>query len=244
MAAKATLDKGNMQPLYASVYAQLVERIRSGHWTPGQLIPNEFAIAADFGVSQGTARKAIEKLAADKLVVRRQGRGTYVYEHTPDDILCRFLNVFDDKGGRMNPRNRSTKCAVAKATRIEQRALGLQKNTRVIRIDRLRMRGRTPFITEAVTLPEATFPGLADMPKIPDTFYDTFQKNYGVHITRTDERITAVAATAKTAQELEIPPGTPLLRIERTAFALGDRPVEWRVSLCHLHRAHYLANTR
>jgi GntR family transcriptional regulator len=243
MAGKATLGKGNKQPLYASVYTQLVERIRSGQWTPGQLIPNEFSIAAEFGVSQGTARKALEKLAADNLVVRRQGRGTYVYQHTPDDILCRFFNLFDDKGTRIKPRNRSTTCVVGKASRIEQRALGLQKNARVIRIDRLRLRGRTPFITEAVTLPAATFPGLADMPKIPDTFYDTFQKDYGVHVTRTDERITAVAANAITARELEVAPGTPLLRIERVAFALGNRPVELRVSLCHLVRAHYLART-
>ena len=82
----------------------LIERIRSGEWKPGQLIPNEFEIAAEFGVSQGTARKAIGALAAENLVVRRQGRGTFVFEHTPDDMMFRFFNIFEDTGARDHPR--------------------------------------------------------------------------------------------------------------------------------------------
>jgi GntR family transcriptional regulator len=88
------------------------------------------------------------------------------------------------------------------------------------------------------------FPGLADDTDIPDSFYDIFQKTYGVLVTRTDERLTAAVADAKAARELTIAAGTPLLRVERTAFTLDDRAVEWRVSLCHLDRAHYLARTR
>ena len=76
-------DNDDARPLYAQVREHLVERIRSGEWKPGQLIPNEFEIAAEFGVSQGTARKAISELAAEGLVLRRQGRGTFVVEHTP-----------------------------------------------------------------------------------------------------------------------------------------------------------------
>jgi GntR family transcriptional regulator len=244
MPRKVASGKTIKQSLYAHIHAQLVERIRTGQWKPGQRIPSEFAIADEFRVSQGTARKALEALAADKLVVRKQGRGTFVFEHTPGDILFRFFNLFDDSGERIVPRNRSTKCAVGKANRSERKALALQANARVIRIDRLRMRGRKPFITESLSLPEATFPGLADLAEIPDTFYDVFQKNHGVLVMRTDERIKSVAADARTARKLDIPPGTPLIKIERIAFALGDRAVELRVSLCHLHRAHYLAQTR
>ena len=61
---------------------------------------------------------------------------------------------------------------------------------------------------------------------------------------RTDDRLSAAAADAETAAALAIPPGTPLLRIARISFALDHTPVEWRVSLCHLDRAHYLARTK
>jgi GntR family transcriptional regulator len=244
MPRKASPGKTIKQPLYASIHAKLVERIRSGEWKPGQLIPSEFSLADEFEVSQGTARKALEALAADKLVVRRQGRGTFVFEHTPDDILVRFFNLYDDLGEQIMARNRSTKCTVGKASRLERKALHLQANARVIRIHRLRMRGSKPFITEQLSLPEATFPGLADLAQPPDTFYDVFQKTHGVLVMRTEERLKPIAADARTARALGIPPGTPILRVERIAFALGDRPVEWRVSLCHLHRAHYLAITK
>jgi GntR family transcriptional regulator len=236
--------KADHRPLYAKVHAALVERIRSGQWKAGQLIPNEFQIAAEFKVSQGTARKAIGALADENLVVRRQGRGTYVFEHTPGDILLRFLNFFDSSGRQIAPGNRSTRREVGRATQAERMALGLPAEARVIRFDRIRTRGRKPFITECVVLPEKAFPGLADGSDIPDSFYDIFQKTYGVLVTRTDERLTAGAADAKAARELGIAAGTPLLRIERTAFTLDDRAVEWRVSLCHLDRAHYLARTR
>ncbi len=239
MPRKVTSGKTIKQSLYARIHAQLVERIRSGQWKPGQRIPSEFAIADEFDVSQGTARKALETLAADKLVIRKQGHGTFVF--TPEDILYHFFNVFDHKGKRIIPLSRSTKCVVRKVNRIERRALGLQRNARVIRIDRLRMRGAKPFVTERISLPEATFPGLADLPEIPDRFYDIFQRDHGVLVLRTDERVTAAAADAKTSAKLKIPPGTPLLRIERIAFTFDDQPVEWRISLYHLQRAHYLA---
>jgi GntR family transcriptional regulator len=232
------------RPLYARVYAQLVERIRSGHWKPGQLIPNEFEIAAEFNVSQGTARKALGALADANLVVRQQGRGTFVFEHTADDIMFRFFNIFDDSGGRIVPRSHSIRCVIGKANKGERKALRLQKNAAVIRVDRQRTRGRRTFIVESITLPEDSFPGLAELPDIPDTFYDVFQKMHGILVTRTDERLTAVAAEAKLAHELAVPAGTPLLRIERIAFTMDDRPVELRVSLCHLAHAHYLARTR
>src|SRR5215470_18311744 len=88
-------DKDANRPLYAQVRERLIDRIRSGEWKPGQLIANEFDIAAEFGVSQGTARKAISDLASEGLVVRRQGLGTFVVEHTPAHVLFRFFNLFD-----------------------------------------------------------------------------------------------------------------------------------------------------
>ncbi len=236
--------KADARPLYAKVHAALVERIRSGEWKAGELIPNEFEIAAEFKVSQGTARKAISALADERLVVRRQGRGTYVYEHTPDDILLRFLNFFDSAGQQIAPGNRSTRREVSRATQAERKALNLPAEARVIRFDRIRTRGRKPFITECVVLPERMFPGLADSADIPDSFYDIFQKTYGVLVTRTDERLTATVADKEAARELAIAAGSPLLRIERTAYTLDSRAVEWRVSLCHLDRAYYLARTR
>jgi GntR family transcriptional regulator len=230
-----------MRPLYVQVRERLLERIRLGAWKPGQLIPNEFEIAAEFGVSQGTARKAISELASEGLVVRRQGRGTFVVEHTPAHVLFRFFNIYDASGAAVIPDSRDAQPSVERATAEEREALALDKNALVIRIRRTRMRAGVPFITETITLPEALFPGLGAMPAIPNTLYDMFQKTYGVLLTHTHDRLSAVAADAEAAATLAVAPGTALLRIDRTGFGLDDKPIEWRVSLCHLAGGHYLA---
>ncbi len=108
-------DRDGDRPLYAQVRECLIERIRSGEWKPGQLIANEFEIAAEFGVSQGTARKAIGDLASEGLVVRRQGRGTFVVEHTPAHVLFRFFNLFDEDGNPVIPDSRDVKVSSALA---------------------------------------------------------------------------------------------------------------------------------
>ncbi|MBO0740350.1 MAG: GntR family transcriptional regulator [Hyphomicrobiaceae bacterium] len=237
-------DKDANRPLYAQVRERLVDRIRSGQWKPGQLIANEFAIAAEFGVSQGTARKAISDLAAEGLVVRRQGRGTFVVEHTPAHVLFRFFNLFDSAGAAVIPDSRDSNASLAAASAEERNTLGLDRHAKVIRISRTRTHNGAPLMREIIALPEALFPGLAVRREIPNTLYDLFQKSYGVLVMRTDDRLSALTADPETAATLGVAPGTALLKIDRIAFGLDDRPLEWRVSLCHLGDAHYLARTR
>lgn len=237
-------EKDGTRPLYAQVRERLVDRIRSGEWKPGQLIANEFQIAAEFGVSQGTARKAIGDLASEGLVVRRQGRGTFVVEHTPDHVLFRFFNLFDAAGKAVIPDSRDIASVLVTASEGECRALALDAGAKVIRITRTRTHNGIPLMRETISLPERLFPGLADRPQMPNTLYDFFQKVYGMLIVRTDDRLTAIAADTATAARLGVAPGAPLLQIDRIAYGLDDTPVEWRVSRCHLGGAHYLARSR
>jgi GntR family transcriptional regulator len=237
-------DDAPLRPLYAKVREELIARIRSGAWKPGQLIPNEFEIAALFGVSQGTARKALAALAAEGLVIRQQGRGTFVVEHTPAHVLFRFFNIFDDKNVQVIPDSRPATAVLAKASPAERIALILATSADVIRIARVRTREGRPFMSETISLPARPFAGLLELPEIPNTLYDVFQKSFGILILRTDDRISAASADATVAATLGIAVGTPLLRIDRTAFGLDGRPIEWRVSLCHLGGAHYLARAK
>lgn len=78
------------------------------------MLPSESEIGRELGASQGTVRKALDMLARDRLVVRRQGKGTFVVEHTPEDVLFRFFQIYADDGARIlraasAPRRRSAR---------------------------------------------------------------------------------------------------------------------------------------
>ena len=73
--------------------ADHAEPRKSGEWKPGEIIPSEVELAARYKVSQGTVRKAIDELAADNLLVRRQGKGTFVATHNEDRVQFRFLRL-------------------------------------------------------------------------------------------------------------------------------------------------------
>ena len=109
-------------------------------------------------------------------MVRRQGRGTFVVEHTPAHVLFRFFNLFDADGAAVVPDSRDARSSLAPASSEEREALGLDAGAQVIRITRIRTRDGAPFIAETIALPEALFPGLVEQAEMPNTLYDLFQK--------------------------------------------------------------------
>lgn len=234
-------EKLDARPLYLQVRELLTRRISSGSLGPGAALPSEFQIADELGVSQGTVRKALDALAAERLVVRVQGKGTFVVEQTPEEVHFRFFNIFDADGQRVLPDSRDTKVTSGQANAEERRKLGLAAKARVCRVRRVRTVDGKPFIVERIVLPEAVFPEISKRPKLPNTLYDIFQSDYGVLVIRARDEVHAEACDATNAAALEVAPGTPLTVIDRVAFAIGGIPVEWRISRCYLDGRSYVA---
>lgn len=238
--ADIDLAKGpQIAPLYAQVKARLVARIQTGEWKPGEHIPNEFALAEELGVSQGTVRKALGEMTADNLLVRRQGRGTFVALHTPETMLFRFFNFYDADGSQIAPETHWAKAKEGIAKSDERTRLGLVAGDSVVRIERVRGHAGRPFVFEKIVVAQAMFPDLAKAETIPNTLYDHFQQAFGVTVVDGEERLGAVAAGEREARFLEVPSGSPVLRLDRTTRSFEARPVEWRLSLCALGDAHY-----
>jgi GntR family transcriptional regulator len=232
------------RPLYTQVRDTLFERIKSGTLRPGEELGSEFQLAAELGVSQGTVRKALEVLRGEQLLVRQQGRGTFVAEQTPASVLFRYFNIFDDRGQQVLPDSTNVRVSSGLANIEAQRRIRVEPGTDVIQIKRIRTWKRrnnkaTPFISETIVLPRALFPGLEALSPMPNTLYDLFQSRYSITVTHIDELITPVAAPPRVADKLELESDTPLLLIDRTTFSLGGTIVEWRVSYCHMDGCHY-----
>jgi GntR family transcriptional regulator len=231
------------RPLYRQVRDVLIKRIIDNVWKPGELLPSEFEIADDLGVSQGTIRKALDELEAENFVVRRQGKGTYVARHDEARILFQFFKLIPDSDKSEFPESQILSVSVDTADAHAATALGLTTGTRVVRIERLRSLAGRVCIAEHIVLPRALFPGI-EKRDLPNNLYELYRSDFRVTVVHASEKLKAVAATKRDAKSLGLLPGAPLLSINRTAIAADGRPVEWRVSLCHTDTLHYLSNLR
>ena len=233
----------SFQPLYLQIKALMVRSLDAGEWRPGEAIPSELELAARFSVSQGTVRRAIDALADDNLVVRRQGKGTYVATHTEEKVsMPRFLRIRRDDGQDENPASRLLDVRRGKAAGEVARALELKPGDPVLVLTRVLEFGGEPAVLDEITLPAALFRGLtkARYEAYQGSMYGFFETQFGVRMLKARERLKAIAADARTAAILAVAPGAPLLAVERVTTTYGDKPVEWRRGLCVTGRHHYL----
>ncbi|HEX9464369.1 MAG TPA: GntR family transcriptional regulator [Alphaproteobacteria bacterium] len=233
----------DFKPLYLQVKDLLMQRLVTGAWRPGEALPSEFGLAAEFKVSQGTVRKALDELAAQNLLVRQQGKGTFVAQHTPQRALFHFFHLVSDDGGRALPGSRVLSLTAAKGKPGETRRLGLKAGAKVIRLKRVRPLGGEPAIFERIVLPAARFPNFVQrLPAdIPNEVYRYYEDAYGVTVARAVEKLKAVSATAEEARAIGLAKDAPLLEIDRIAYAIDGSAVEWRLSRCSTARHHYLS---
>jgi len=231
------------QPLYLQIKALLERSLDAGEWRPGEAIPSEHELARRFGVSQGTVRKAIAALAAGNLVVRRQGKDTFVATHTEEQSSSfRFLRIRRNDGVDEYPGSRLIDVRRGKATTEVARLLDLKSGEGVVLLRRILEYGGAPVVLDDITLPAALFKGLtkARFEAHRGSMYGFFETQFGVRMLNAEEKLRAVAANVTSARLLGVAPGTPLLSIDRVTRTYGERPVEWRRGLCVTGRHHYI----
>jgi GntR family transcriptional regulator len=231
-------------PLYQQIKVLILKSLQAGEWKPGELIPSEIELAARFRVSQGTVRKAIDELAAENLVIRRQGKGTFVATHAEQHVQYRFLRLMPDSGDIRSegPAERQIiDCKRLRAPADIARPLALRTGEAVLQLRRVLSFQGTPTILEDVWLPGGPFKGLtADrLATYRGPMYALFETEFGVHMVRAEEKIRALAADAASASLLNVPQGEPLLSVERIAYTYNDVPMELRRGLYRTDSHHY-----
>jgi GntR family transcriptional regulator len=228
-------------PLYRQIKDLVLRSLEAGEWKPGEAIPSEFELAARYRVSQGTVRKAIDELASENLLVRRQGRGTFVATHSEPREQFRFLRLAPDEGEPGPYESRAFECRRGRASVEAARILDLRPGDAIVSIRRVLLFGGRPTVLEEIILPGAIFKGLtaSRLAEHPGSIYHLYETEFGTRMIRADEKLRAAATDATAAAMLGVSEGTPLLSVERVAFTYGDRPVEWRRGLYRTDKHHY-----
>ena len=234
-------DAPLFSPLYQQVKASMTRGLQAGEWRPGEAIPSEMELAARFRVSQGTVRKAVDELAAENLLVRRQGKGTFVATHAEEKVQFRFLRLTPDDGDAGRMERRFIDCRRMRAPTDVARALSLQGGESVLQVRRLLSFRGAPVVLDDIWLPSALFKGLTAerLSEYRGPMYGLFETEFGVRMIRAEEKIRAVAAVAAVAELLGVPVGAPLLGVERLSLTYGDKPVELRRGLYNTASHHY-----
>jgi GntR family transcriptional regulator len=228
-------------PLYQQIKGLMTRSLQLGEWQPGAAIPSEIELAARFKVSQGTVRKAIDELAAENLVVRRQGKGTFVATHAEEQVQFRFLRLAPDNAAPGDMERRFIDCRRRRLPAELARALGLATGDPAIQLRRVLSFHGAPVVLDDIWLPATLFEGLTAerLGAYRGPMYRLFEAEFGVRMVRAEEKIRAVAADVASAELLALAVGAPLLSVERLAMTYGDRPVELRRGLYNTAAHHY-----
>jgi len=231
-------------PLYQQIKRLITGSLESGEWKPGEAIPSEVELAGRYGVSQGTVRKAIDELAGENLLVRRQGKGTFVATHSEPRFQFRFLRLAPDEGEPEYPESRLLEVRRVRASAEVARLLDLKAGDGIVLVRRVLVFSGEPVVLDEISLPATLFRGLdaAKFNEYHGSMYNLFETEFGTRMIRADDKLRAVAADVGSAEILQVAEGTPLLCVDRVAYTYGDRPVEFRRGLYRTEK-HYYRNT-
>lgn len=229
-------------PLYKDVKLQLIKMLSDEGVKPGVPIPIEKELCARFGVSIGTVRRAIGELVAERVLVRQQGRGTFVTSYSEGRMLNFFFRIFKKGGEREVPLVKTMVFSRGKANKNEATMLEIKTGQPVFNVRNVMILGGKPVVLDDITLPEKLFPGLTERMLVErdTTMYGLYQAEFGIQVLRTVDHLSAVAADAYADSLLGIGIGAPLLEISRVALTFNSLPVEYRRTLMYSERYEYI----
>lgn len=219
-------------PLYKEVRRTLLQCVAKGEWKPGDQLPPEPQLAERFGVAIPTVRAGVRDLVTAGILIRRQGRGTFVARHDPHAREFRFSNILNSR--HENISTIRTKVVMRKVKADPQTAqvlaLGAGDSGMVFRIESVLEADGHPVALLELVLPFSLFSKLskADLEQSRDNLYSVYQRVCGVTVLRMEERVFARAADQNAAKALHVRLNHPILLVDRLAFTFDDRPVEIR----------------
>ncbi len=244
-ALKSTGESPAFQPLYRQIKSLITQSLVSGEWGPGDAIPSEIELAGRYSVSQGTVRKAVSELAGENLLIRYQGKGTFVASHADERDNFPFLRMTPDRGELKGLTGELLDFRRLRADAAASRLLRLPAGASVFLIRRVLLLAGITICYEEVRLPAARYKGLsaAVIEEHECMLYSLYETRFGVRIVHAEEQLKAVTAPREAAAALGLSAGAPVLQIERVAYTYAEDPAELRRSWNDTRSHHYRNRT-
>jgi GntR family transcriptional regulator len=213
-------------PLYHQLKEIFLEKIASGEWPPGEHIPPEGRLCADYGVSRGPVRQALDQLVREGLLTRKQGKGTWVLPRKIERSLGRlysFTSLISQQG--LQPAARLLSFETVQPGAGVERSLALAPGQTVYKIARIRLADGEPLVLETIHVSTALCPGLTAQKVEEKPLYAILEVDYRLLPARARQYFEAVVADEFEARLLGIAPGAPLLLLQNITYAANGAPV-------------------
>ncbi len=234
------VDLNDNSPLYMQIARKLSDDVRNGRYQVDQALPSERTLSELLDVSRVTARKAIDQLVDQGLVVRRRGSGNYIAPRIEQPLsnLSSFSEQLKQRG--YQPASRWLKRDIVTATADEQLSLALSPNTKVARLERLRLADDVVMAYEVSILPQSI---VAHPQAVGASLYE-YLSSIGRAPVRALQHIRAMNSGAELAAKLGVPEGQAVLFITRIAYLESGQPVELTHSYCRSDHYDFVAEMR
>ena len=232
-------------PRYVQIRDELMRRICARAWSAGDALPAEDRLAAEFGVSLGTLRRALEVLVADGIVERIHGRGTFVTRAFERISMLRFVG-YSVTGEQPMPDAGTVQVDVRQDAHIAQQHLGLAPDEKLLYLHRTRSVGGEVLLSEHIWLQHRRFGRLEPVLRreAPALLYPLYDALCGTLVSRAADRLSIHPLPDTDAALFRLPPGTLGVRIDRSMVDHAGVPIEWRVSWVTTGRFDYAVEMR
>ncbi|MDT8067826.1 MAG: GntR family transcriptional regulator [Terriglobia bacterium] len=227
-----TLDRQSVVPLYYQIRQSLLDRIRSEELKPGDAVPSEQAISAQFGVSRMTVRQALKSLADLGVIYSRRGKGTFVAGNKLEKSFRQVLSFTEEMAARgARPSSRVLRFRVEPADQIAADVLHVPVGEKLISLKRLRLADSVPMGIEWSRIPLRLCPDIQKTFQSKSSLYQLLSQRYGIKVAVTDEVAEAGVADPEQARLLQIPRRSPVLLFSRISYVESGNAVEYVVSV-------------
>lgn len=228
MALPEQVSHRSNSPLYRQVYRLLRNKILDSQWHPNEMLPSESELMEKYQVSRATIRQALDELASDGLIYRKQGKGTFVAPPTVQQGLVRIVSFTEDMRQRgLTPGTMLISAELVSASETLATKLRIEAGEPLARIERLRLADDEPMSVEISFLVERYCPGILAQDYTRHSLRRMLEEKYGIRITSAQQSIQALSAAENLASILSIRSGQALLYIERVSYSEFDVPVEY-----------------
>ena len=237
---RISVDKGAAVPYYHQVKEAIKAMIVTGELKSGDMLPSEFNLSDQLGISRLVIHRAYRELVSDGLLIRQRAKGTFVLPaskrtHTVDGPLFSLTESMTQDG--LEPSNKILVQEVINADEKVRKGLRLPPSAKVVHVRSLRFLRDLPLAIEDIFFPYDRFPDMATMDLNNCSTYLTLGKLYDAHPQDALDLISACAATVEDAELLGLQKGAPVMHVIRLSTDLKGLPVEYSIVL--FHAEHY-----